>query len=49
MNYFLLQQYLLDLIKINYIQVITENDKHFYKITDDGHRVLNYFEKGYRT
>lgn len=45
MNYFLLQQYLLDLIKVKYIQVITENDKHFYKITNDGRRVLNYFEK----
>jgi|LSQX01.3.fsa_nt_gb predicted transcriptional regulator len=45
MNYFLLQQYLLDLMNIEYIQIISENNKQFYKITKQGEEALNYFEK----
>lgn len=43
MNYFYLQQYLIDLKNSNFITTSSDNNKQFYIITDEGEKILNYF------
>lgn len=43
MNYFSLQQYLVELINSQFIKIISEDDKKCYTITPDGKKILNYF------
>lgn len=44
MNYFLIQQYLSELISSNFIEYLTIEDKNVYKIMDKGKATLSYFE-----
>ncbi|WHH60387.1 DUF4364 family protein [Petroclostridium sp. X23] len=44
MNYFVLQQYLSELVNIGQIKAITEDDKQLYEITSEGSVTLSYFE-----
>jgi predicted transcriptional regulator len=43
MNYFYFQQFLLDLCKQNLLQSASTDGKVYYKITDKGREILNYF------
>lgn len=40
MNYFYFQQFLLDLLKTNYISCVNENNESIYSITNSGKEVL---------
>ena len=44
MNYFLIQQYLSELIETGFIKYCKEDDKKVYKILDKGKITLSYFE-----
>lgn len=44
MNYFLVQQYLSELIKSNFIEIKMINNKKTYNLLDKGKLTLNYFE-----
>jgi DNA-binding PadR family transcriptional regulator len=44
MNYFLIQQYLSELINSSFIEHITKEDKNVYHILDKGKATLSYFE-----
>ncbi|MGE4284632.1 MAG: DUF4364 family protein [Clostridia bacterium] len=44
MNYFVLQQYLLELVNINQVKICEEEDRQVYMITPDGQTTLSYFE-----
>ncbi|MBZ4644714.1 MAG: hypothetical protein PWR27_1870 [Petroclostridium sp.] len=44
MNYFILQQYLSELINAAQIITYEEKDKQFYKLTPGGRMTLSYFE-----
>lgn len=43
MNYFSLQQYLVELVNSQFIIINSEDDKNTYSITSDGEKILNYF------
>jgi predicted transcriptional regulator len=42
-NYFSLQQYLVELVNSKFLEIRDEDDKHFYIVTEDGEKILNYF------
>lgn len=44
MNYFILQQYISELISSGILKYIADDDKHRISITDKGIKVLNLFE-----
>ena len=44
MNYFLIQQYLSELINANFIQIIKEDSREVYQILEKGINALSYFE-----
>ncbi|MCF6466027.1 DUF4364 family protein [Clostridium sp. Cult2] len=44
MNYFLIQQYLSELVKSNFIEYLAEEDTKVYHILDKGKATLSYFE-----
>lgn len=44
MNYFLIQQYLSELINSNFIEYLSKEDKDIYQILDKGRSTLSYFE-----
>lgn len=44
MNYFLIQQYLSELIQANFIEYLDRNNKDLYYILDKGKATLSYFE-----
>jgi len=44
MNYFLVQQYLSELISTKFIELVDSNDKKIYKLLDKGKVTLSYFE-----
>ena len=43
MNYFMVQQYLGELVNSRFIEFISENGIEYYKLTDSGKSALNYF------
>lgn len=43
MNYFSLQQYLVELFNSKFISTVIEDDKKCYIISEDGEKILNYF------
>jgi len=43
-NYFLLQEYISQLVNDKYLDCRTESNQRFYKITDSGEQALNYFK-----
>lgn len=45
MNYFLVQQYLSELISSNFIEVISQNSEEIYSIVEKGEVALSYFEE----
>lgn len=45
MNYFLIQQYLSELIESNFVELIKEDDVEIYHILNKGQITLNYFEE----
>ena len=45
MNYFLVQQYLSELINSNFIEVINQDSEEIYKIVEKGEVALSYFEE----
>jgi len=44
MNYFLIQQYLSELVESNFIKYEDDQDKKVYKILDKGKTTLSYFQ-----
>lgn len=45
MNYFLVQQYLSELITSNFIEVLNQNSEEVYNIVEKGKVALSYFEE----
>ena len=45
MNYFLIQQYLSELIESNFVELIKEDEVEIYHILNKGQITLNYFEE----
>lgn len=45
MNYFLVQQYLVELIESNFIEVVENDSKDIYLILEKGQVALSYFEE----
>ena len=44
-NYFSLQQFLADMVEINYLEKSFENNTSYYSVTDQGLIALEYFQK----
>ncbi|MGO1369182.1 MAG: DUF4364 family protein [Senegalia sp. (in: firmicutes)] len=44
MNYFLVQQYLSELVSTNFISIKTQDGNEYYNITNNGKKVLGLFE-----
>ncbi|MBU5313464.1 DUF4364 family protein [Tissierella carlieri] len=44
MNFFLVQQYLSELVESNFIEIINKNSKEVYSILEKGEIALSYFE-----
>lgn len=45
MNYFSLQQFLADMVEVNYLEKSFENNTTYYSVTDQGLIALEYFKK----
>ena len=44
-NYFSLQQFLADMVEVNYLEKSFENNSTYYNVTDQGLMALEYFKK----
>ena len=43
MNYFTLQQYLVELCNSQFVKIISQDNKNYYILTPDGEKIINYF------
>lgn len=43
MNYFSLQQYLVELCNSEFIKIVSQDNKNYYILTPEGEKIINYF------
>ncbi|MBS4535939.1 DUF4364 family protein [Clostridium sp. D2Q-14] len=45
MNYFLVQQYLSELVDSEFLKIVTKDGNEYYMLTEKGKEILNYFSE----